>query len=488
MPEVKLPSSGLDGWRAHLFALSLAVSVFMLDCFLPDGVSVNSLYSLVILVSAFCRQAWAPFGWAAVATMASVAASLVAPSSIGPYFEALDRGFTIIPLWVEAVVVYLLRRSREQAEYERRRAVEALEAKGRFLSSASHDLRQPLQSLVLFGGALRERLRGHGAQPIAEAMAAAIEALRGLLDNVLDVSKLDAGAVRVNRVTFSVGDLLRRLGDEYAARADALGMALRTVPCRSWATSDAALVERVVRNLLENALTHAGAHKLLMGCRQRGDIVRIDVIDAGRGIPADQLSRIFEEFYQVDNPQRARAMGHGLGLSIVRRITELLGHRLDVRSTPGHGTRFSLWLPAAEPPVAAPATITAGPGRMVPDLPVLVVEDDPLVSPAVRLVLESLGCKVAMAQCGPDAVDVARRNPPSLVISDFRLPGMNGIETVTAIRAAVGSNVPASLLTGDFNPVIEMHSQSLGMGLLRKPVRREDLAELVATARETAGR
>lgn len=474
---------GLGGWRAHLLASILTVFVFTLDCFLPDGVSANSLYSLVILVSVYCTQVRAPFGWAALTTLASVGASLVAPSSIGPLMETLDRTLTIVQLWIEALVIYFLRRAWERAERERGRAVEALEAKGRFLSSASHDLRQPLQSLVLFADVLREQLQGHGASRIAQTMAAAIEALRKLLDNVLDVSKLDAGAVRVNRQSFAVEDLLRRLGDEYALRAEAQGTAIKVSSSRSWATSDPVLVERVLRNLLENALTHAGARKVLMGCRRRGNQVRVEVLDAGRGITVEQMPHIFEEFYQADNPQRSRSMGHGLGLPIVRRITDLLGHRLDVRSTPGRGTTFRLWLPAAESTATAADGAVVQPDRPAPDTRVLVVEDDPLVLPAVKLALEALGCEVAVAQSGSDAVAVARMHPPALVISDFRLPGANGIETISAIRSALGSDVPASLLTGDFSPAIESQSRRLGMGLLRKPVSQEDLAKLVATVR-----
>ncbi len=450
---------------------------------MPNGVSGNSLYSLVIIVAAYCRSPLAPFCWAVVCTLASLVGSVVAPGGFGAEWEVLDRLLTIAAMWMVALVVYRLRQARELADQERRRAVEALEAKGRFLSSASHDLRQPLQSLVLFAGVLRQNLQGHGAQRIADTMAAAIEALRRLLDNVLDVSKLDAGAVQVRLEAFDLGELLRRLGDEYAPRAEAQGQSLRVLPGRFWVHSDAALLERVLRNLIENALTHAAANKLLLGCRHRGDLVRIDVIDAGRGIAAEELNRIFEEFYQADNAQRSRELGHGLGLAIVQRIAGLLGHRLEVHSNPGRGTRFSIWLPVA--PRGAPAETEVMPAPAIPtrEMRVLVVEDDPLVLPAVKLALESLGCKVAVAHSGADAVDVARNHPPALVISDFRLPGPNGIQTISAIRSALGSDVPASLLTGDFSPVIEAQSRRLGMGLLRKPIRQEDLASLVMTVR-----
>ncbi len=484
--ESRFSPDGLEGWRAHFLISILAGVVFALDCALPRGVSVNSLYSLVILVSVFCRQSRAPFGWAAVTTLASVGASLVAPSTIGLQWEMLDRALTIVPLWLEALVVFFLRRAWERADRERRRAVEALDAKGRFLSSASHDLRQPLQSLVLFAGVLREQLQGHKAYPVAQTMAAAIEALRRLLDNVMDVSKLDAGVIRVNRQSFAIGDLLRRLGDEYTLRANALGVKLTVLPSRAWVNSDPALLERVLRNLLENAFVHAGGRKVLMGCRRQGAFLRLEVADTGRGIAPDQLSRIFEEFYQADNPQRSRNLGHGLGLSIVRRIADLLEHPLDVRSVPGRGTVFYLSLPQAEPGVQAPANVAAQRSQTASGLRVLVVEDDPLVLPAVKLALEDLGCDVAVAQSGAEAVTLARTAIPLLVISDFRLPGMNGIETISAIRSALGRDVPASLLTGDFSPAIQAQGRRLGIGVLTKPVCQDDLAALVATVRGAA--
>lgn len=483
---IKISCSEFGGRCAHFVAFFLTSVVFILDSLLPEGVSANSLYSVVVIVAAYCRSPMATFWWAAVCTLASLVASIVAPQSFGLQWEILDRAMTIAAIWLAAEIVYLLRQTREQADSERRRAVEAMEAKGRFLSAASHDLRQPLQSLVLFSGILRERLKGHHTSPIVESMASAIEALRRLLDSVLDLSKLDAGMMRVQRESFPLGMLLQRLSDEYVPRAVAVGVLWRVVPSGLWVMSDVALVERVLRNLLENAMLHAASPKILLGVRRRGDHARIDVIDAGRGIASSELVHIFEEFYQVDNQHRSRELGHGLGLAIVRRVADLLGHQLEVRSNPGRGTRFSLWLPVA-PPLTPGAEETASSQSGDRPINVLLVEDDPLVLPAVKLTLEKLGCDVAVTHSGADAIDMAQAHRPALIISDFRLPGLNGIQTISAIRAKLGNPVAASLLTGDFSAAIETQSRRLDIALLRKPVGQEDLARLVIKVRRASG-
>lgn len=476
----------LEGGRGvNAIASAITVFVLILDCTLPVGVSVNSLYCIVILVSAYSPRTGACFRWAAVTTLASLIAVVAAPAGLGMPWEILDRSMTIFSIWVAALIVSRVRRSRAEAVRAQHRAVEALEAKGRFLSAASHDLRQPVQSLVLFAGALRERVRGSPTQErIVETMVTAIEALRLLLDKVLDISKLEAGAIRIAVGSVGLREILLRLGQEYAPRAAAKGLKLRVVANNLWVLSDAVLIEQILRNLIENAVNYTQAGGVLVGCHRRAGEVRVDVIDTGRGIPAAELSHIFEEFYQLDNPQRSRERGSGLGLAIVRRAADLLGHRLAVTSVEGRGSCFSVSLPAAAAPTVGAAGDSPLPNLREKDaIRVLVVEDDPLVSPALKLSLEGMGCQVAVAACHRDAMTAARAHPPALIISDFRLPGANGIQTIDDIRKMLGAPVPASLLTGDLAPALEAQSRDKGMGLLRKPVSRDDLAVLVESAR-----
>ncbi|MGE5547036.1 MAG: hybrid sensor histidine kinase/response regulator [Solirubrobacterales bacterium] len=481
-----MPLGHIDDRKVTLINTALTVVVFLLDCMLPDGVSGNILYIATIMTAAYSPVPNAPYRWAAVSTVASLAASVFAPAGVGIVWEAADRAMTIASLWLVAAVVCRLREARGEAETERRRAVEAMEAKGRFLSAASHDLRQPVQSLMLFVAALEGKLKDNPTQGIVASMARATEALKTLLDNVLDISKLDAGVLQPKTEEFAVGPLLARVAEEYGLQTEAKGLRLHHVPCRLWSRSDPALVERILRNLVDNAVRYTEAGGILIGCRHAAGRLRIEVVDTGRGIPEDQIERIFDEFHQVGNPERSRQHGHGLGLAIVKRTAELLGLQLTVASVIGQGTRFSLDLPSIPAPPAQPSdpqTIETVPA----DMAVLVVEDDPLVLPAIKMVLENLGCSVEATASRSDALVAARLHPPALIISDFRLPGdCDGIQIISDIRSLLGADVPASVLTGDLNPAIEARSRRLGMGLLRKPVRQDDLAFLVAGVRKAS--
>jgi signal transduction histidine kinase len=237
-----------------------------------------------------------------------------------------------------------LETARDQALAAQARAEAASAARSRFLAAASHDLRQPVQSLLLLIEVIRSATAGTPLERVAVQMDRSLDALRMLLDSLLDISKLDAGVLRPMVSRVDLGELLGRLGEEYALRAAELGLGLQTVPYHGYVQTDPALLERILRNLIENALRYTPSGKVLIGCRRRAGCTRIDVIDTGIGIPADQLEVIFDEFHQVGNSARDRSQGLGLGLAIVRRLAGILDCRLEVKSSVGKGSRFSVEL------------------------------------------------------------------------------------------------------------------------------------------------
>jgi PAS domain S-box-containing protein len=238
-------------------------------------------------------------------------------------------------------------------------------AKSKFLAAASHDLRQPVQSLVLFMSLLKERLDGSTGEPPAAvldsmqqalggrarqtgavkalgSMEQALDGLRMLLDSLLDVSRLDAGLVVAHPAVVPLGPLLERLAAEYRPRVAAKGLRLRMVGTDAAVRTDPALLERILRNLLENSLRYTERGGILVGCRRHGDRLRLEVVDTGVGIAPEKIDEIFEEFYQGHNPERDRTKGLGLGLAVVRRLGRLLGHEIEVRSAPGRGSAFAI--------------------------------------------------------------------------------------------------------------------------------------------------
>jgi len=282
-----------------------------------------------------------------------------------------------------------------------------------------------------------------------------------------------------------VAMVFEHLHADYAAAARAKGLDLRIVPSRAVLHSDVVLLERILRNLLSNAIRHTATGRVLVGCRHRGRMLRIDVLDTGPGIPADMLDAIFDEFYQIGNPARLHAEGHGLGLAIVRRTARLLGHRLEVVPAPGRGTCFSVEVPVMEgqPPSTVKNPPEALPAPHVRSVSVLLVEDDPLVAEAMQLSLEDLGCRVRTAASGDEALALASRAPPQMVIADYRLPGdRNGLDIIIALRIQAGKDIPASMITGDLSPDIQACAERAGVRFLHKPIQPGELGDLVREA------
>jgi signal transduction histidine kinase/CheY-like chemotaxis protein len=351
----------------------------------------------------------------------------------------------------------------------------ANQAKSRFLAAASHDLRQPLQALGLFVAQLRARMDTTERRRVIERIDAALAAMNELFNALLDVSKLDAGGLTPDLSEFPVARLLKRIEQTFAEAAREKELSLRVLPSRAWVCSDFILLERILFNLVSNAVRYTSRGGIMVGCRRRGTELRIEVWDTGVGIPPDQHHNIFGEFYRLGERDRDQRAGLGLGLAIVDRMCRLLGHSIIVTSTVGRGSRFTVAVPA----VAARAEVVAlrAPVRAPLDSfdgkLVVAIDDDPLVLDGMRGLFRSWGCRVVTGSGADVALAglAAHDEPPDLIISDYRLPkGSTGIEAIAQLRGAFGSPIPAFLISGDVSPERLHEARACGFHLQHKPV------------------
>jgi signal transduction histidine kinase/CheY-like chemotaxis protein len=361
-------------------------------------------------------------------------------------------------------------------------AEQASLAKSRFLASASHDLRQPVHALGMFVGALRGHRLQARSLALIDQVDASVAALDGLFTSLLDISRLDAEAVQNQPADIAVQPLLDRVCRDLAAEAEGRDVALIVVPTRAAIRSDPLLLERVMRNLIGNAVRYTERGAVLVGCRRRGDDLRLEVWDTGPGIAPDQREAVFEEFFQVSNPDRDRSKGLGLGLPIVRRLTDILGHPLEMQSELGKGTVFRVLAPRAQAAEAAVAAIepslAAPPGGLI-----LAIDDEQAIRAAMRELLTGWGHQVLAVSGGASAFHAINGGArPDLIICDFRLrDGESGIAVIEALRARLGGDVPAILLTGDTAPENLRLAMASGYPLLHKPLAHARLRAAVGS-------
>jgi PAS domain S-box-containing protein len=393
----------------------------------------------------------------------------------GPFVSSAIRDVT-----ARKVVEQKLIEAREFAEQANR-------AKSAFLAAASHDLRQPLQTLTLLSKVLSR------AAPMDSRMATAVanqsEALRlmgELLNSLLDISKLEAGAVKPDLTDVSIRRIFERLRSEFAALAEAKGLELLVEECDAVVRTDPTLLSQIIQNLIGNAIRYTRRGCINLRCAASTETVKIEVLDTGIGIPSDELELIFDEFYQTrDGKGGGSREGVGLGLSIARRMADLLGCSLEARSTLGHGSRFSLTVPRAETAArtenyGVSATQTPFPA----DALVLIVDDDEAVANATSMLLGSLGIDCVATSGSAEALEAIenRGESPSLLICDYHLGGAEtGVDVIRAIRDRVGSDLPAILVSGDTTAKVTEVLQGIeSCRLLSKPVDAENLLELSA--------
>ena len=354
--------------------------------------------------------------------------------------------------------------------------------KSSFLAAASHDLRQPLHALGMFSQALTERTLDADGRKLAQRISTSVGALEALLSALLDVSKLDAGAIVAKPRDFAVRPLLERLIDECAPEALERDLTLALVCGDRVIRSDPVLLERILRNLLANALRYTEHGGIVIGCRPRGAEYALEVWDSGPGIPAAQRTRIFEEFYQIGNPGRDRTRGLGLGLAIVRRLAELLGHRIEVRSRVGRGSVFRVVVPAGERKAAAATELPAPAPAGLSGRRILVVDDEGDVRDATASLLRQWGCEVVAAADSAGAVrGYAGRVAPEAMLVDYRLgDGPDGLATIAKLREVFGAATPAVLVSGESGEVELARIRDGDVPLLHKPVPPAQLRSLLA--------
>ncbi|MCZ8293136.1 MAG: ATP-binding protein [Hylemonella sp.] len=371
-----------------------------------------------------------------------------------------------------------LRAKKEEAET-------ATRAKSRFLAAASHDLRQPIHALGMFVARLAQLPHDRETRHLIGNLEASVRAMQDLLDALLDISRLDADAVRVQLQPVPLAPLFDQLRGALQPVASEKGLRLRLRCSDIWVQSDPTLLHRILLNLISNALRYTGNGGVLVGCRRSrgGSHLWIEVWDTGVGIAPEHQQDIFREFYQIGNPERDRSKGLGLGLNIVDRTARLLGHPLQLCSVPGHGTRFRIELPLAQPGDLQSLLAAADPLPVddVRGLRILVIEDDRQSAQALRGLLDSWGCVVAVVEGLQGALTVVDGGfVPDLVLSDFRLrAGESGMQTLEHLRTTLVRSLPACLMSGDTDPELIQSCRDAGLPLLHKPVRPAKLRTLI---------
>ena len=388
-----------------------------------------------------------------------------------------------------------LRTQTQQARQAQDLAEQVSQDKSHFLAAASHDLRQPLHAIGLFLEALqRSPLNAHQALVLDHARSASGAAAE-MLSTLLDYSRLEAGVVQARSAPFAVQALLQALEQEFGVEADGKDLFYRTRETSAAAFADRTLVDLVMRNLISNALRYTQSGGVLIACRTRGGRLALEVWDSGAGIAPEHIGDIFKEFHQLANPERDRRKGLGLGLAIVQRLVTEMGTQVQVRSRPGHGSVFRLWLEVWQGALLLDDTPASG-GAALAQLRVWVIDDDGTVCLAMQALLHSWGCLCRTAASAAEVLEQLRAPPapvggswdaasaPDLIITDFRLRHeQTGRQVLHTLRAHWQQDIPAIILTGDTSPQRLRDAQSTAALLLHKPVSSSALREaMVALA------
>lgn len=392
---------------------------------------------------------------------------------------------------VNALVVAAIRdiSDRRRVQMELREARAAAEsanlAKSRFLATASHDLRQPLQTLSLLMGGLRRVVTDDDQCEALVQAEQAIGAMGRLLNGLLDISKLESGIVKTEIKDFSVTTLFEELRGEFAGVAAGKGIGLSVESCRQSVHCDPSLLGQVLRNLVSNALKYTRSGWVHLRASSQQALVRIEVRDTGIGIPADQLTNIFEEFFQIGGSPNTVGDGYGLGLSIVQRIVRLLDLKLEVTSEIGKGSTFALLVPASrlrlpsEPMHLTDTRRTADASARRPRA--LLVEDDQAVRRATSMLLKIAGYQVTETACVSQAIaEVREQRNVDLLITDYHLGSTEtGMDAIMAVRAEIGSDLRALLITGDTSSAVKQLEHDANTRIASKPIQADEFLRLL---------
>ena len=367
-------------------------------------------------------------------------------------------------------------------EQARVAAERANRSKTQFFAAASHDLRQPLHAVGLFAAALTQKLRDPEVTGVISSINASVQALEALFNELLDISKIDAGAIRPDLAHFALDEVFARLHSEFSAEAAAKGLRLVVGSGQYLVSSDPVLLERIIRNLVSNAIRYTSAGEVAVIAAPVDGAVRIEVRDTGIGIREEDQLRIFEEFFQLANPGRTSRKGLGLGLSIVQRLCGLLGYAVRVTSEYGTGSVFTFDVPPGaarverRDPANAAVPLQADLGGKL----IVVIDDEAAIVDGMKVLLSGWGAEVLSSATGDDVVAAVHEagRIPDLLIVDHRLgAGENGIEVAQRIRQALDPEIPAILITGSISPDLPETARAMGLEFLLKPVTANGLRE-----------
>jgi signal transduction histidine kinase/ActR/RegA family two-component response regulator len=386
---------------------------------------------------------------------------------------------------IERLVEALRHEQQLNAELETRvqQRTQALQqanaAKSRFLASASHDLRQPVVAIGLMVGLLREQIRTPALREMVDRVDEAVASMETLLAGLLDLSRLESGTVQPRRERVMLQTLFDAIDAHEFQAARHKGLDLRFRPTRLAVLSDALLLEQILRNLVSNALRYTDHGGILVVARRRGTQVLLQVWDTGRGIPANQQAAVFEEFVQLGNRARDSRLGLGLGLAIVRRAANLLGHPIQLRSQPGRGSCFSIELPGTEP-IQAASLRSLQPQQPLLGRRIVLVEDDSGAREALTARLQHWGAEVLACDGLPNLRETIANHPepPDLLITDQRLPGGSGLAAIAHLRR-LHPNTPALVVTGNTAAAELAVLSASGVPVLHKPFRSEALLDAI---------
>jgi signal transduction histidine kinase len=373
-----------------------------------------------------------------------------------------------VPWYVSLLIARLQAASRRLQE-ARGEAEAANVAKTKFLAAASHDLRQPMQALSMYASVLEERVTEASALRVVHGIKLSVTTLEQMFDSLLDISKIESGVVKPNVVAFPLMALIDHVVEAERPIAAQKNLELRVVATSASVRSDPALLERMLKNLVTNAIRYTERGKIIIGCRRlEGERLRLDVVDSGIGIALEEQERIFDEYYQLSGNS---AQGLGLGLPIVKSLGELLGHRVAVKSAVGRGSVFSIELDKV-PEVPLPSAARAVPAASLGRLKVVLVDDDVEIRESMRFLLEGWGCRSAAGATVEEIEEQLRTQQwkPDALIVDYRLAGtMTGLQVIERLRARFGQQLPALIITGTANPSF-LQSRAGGIPFAIKPV------------------
>lgn len=362
-------------------------------------------------------------------------------------------------------------------------------SKSKFLAAASHDLRQPLHALTLFVGVLQERCKNTDLRLLANNIRNSAESIEDLLNALLDVSKLDAGVVKPEEHTVDIYQLLVKLEDEYTVIASEKGLKFSVNPISCFVSTDASLLETVIRNLLSNAIRYTEQGEVRLECAVVNGEVKLDVADTGSGIPIDQQKAVFQEFYQLDNRNSGQVKGLGLGLSIVNRLVQLLDISIYLESEPGKGSVFSLVLPLIEEGfnVECDEKVQNQQAYDLTGMKVLIIDDEPMIREAMAALLSVWGGVAVVAASGAEAISLLKQQQiiPDMLIVDYQLQnGELGIDSAQAVLALCGKDIPILVITGSTDKGRQLNLQSQGYVVMYKPLQSEKLLGFIQDVRE----